>query len=107
MSSYDDNYVAEKAKSGTVAGSILLEAADIVGGARNATHGDKEMSFQAIAEDWTAYLATRRDPNGPIRAHDVAHMMVRLKQQRAEWGTPVRDHAVDAAGYSAIAAEIW
>ena len=108
MSSYDAHYKAEaKAESGTVAGAILREAADIVGGARNATHGDKERSFQAIAAMWTIYLANRKHPDHAIRAHDVAHMMVLLKQQRAEWGTPVRDHAVDAAGYSAIAAEIW
>lgn len=92
--------------SGAVASGLLHEAARIVAGARNATHGDKERSFNAIAEDWTAYLQSRREPNGPIRAHDVAHMMVRMKQQRAEWGEPVRDHWVDQCGYSAIAGEL-
>lgn len=90
----------------TKAGDMLREAADAVDGDRNSTHGDKERSFHAIAQDWTAYLATRKDPAGPIRPRDVAHMMNRLKQQRAEWGTAVRDHFVDAAGYAAIAGEL-
>lgn len=90
----------------TIAGSILREAANAVDGDRNNTHGDKERSFEAIAADWTTYLATRKEPHGPVRSHDVAHMMVRMKQQRAEWGSPVRDQFMDAAGYSAIAGEL-
>lgn len=89
-----------------ISADILSEAAGIVAGARNETHGDKERSFVAIAEMWTAYLRTRKDPNGVIRPHDVAQMMVHLKQQRAEWGTPTRDHFVDSCGYSAIAGEL-
>lgn len=91
---------------GTVAGSILREAAAIVDGARNQQHGDKERSFVAIAKMWSAYLAARKDPSGPVRPHDVAQMMVLMKQQRAEWGTAIRDHFTDGAGYSAIAGEL-
>ena len=90
-----------------LAPDILHEAAAIVGGTRAATHGAAESSFAAIAADWTVYLASRRVPEGPIRPHDVAHMMVRLKQQRAEWGHFIRDNAVDAAGYSALALCLW
>lgn len=93
-------------ESGTMSHSILKEAAAIVEGVRNQQHGHKERSFVAIAGLWTAYLRFRQDPNGPIRPHDVAQMMVLMKQQRAEWGTPVRDHFVDAAGYSGIAGEL-
>lgn len=89
-----------------ISASILREAADIVEGSRSQVHGEKERSFVAIATMWTAYLQSRREPNGCIRPCDVAQMMVLLKQQRAEWGTPARDHAVDAAGYSAIAGEL-
>lgn len=89
-----------------ISSDILNEAAAIVAGDRNATHGDKERSFVAIAAVWTAYLAARREPCGPIRPADVAHMMVCLKQQRAEWGTPTRDHFVDQCGYAAIAGEL-
>lgn len=92
--------------SGTVAGSILSEAAGIVEGVRNQQHGHKERSFEAIARMWTAYLHSRQYPTGKVRAHDVAHMMVLTKQMRAEWGAPIRDHYVDAAGYSGIAGEL-
>ena len=89
-----------------ISADILNEAAGIVAGARNDTHGDKERSFEAIAAMWTAYLDARRDPHGPVRSHDVANMMVLMKQQRAEWGSATRDHFVDQAGYAAIAGEL-
>jgi hypothetical protein len=92
--------------SGTVSHSILAEAASIVEGVRNQQHGHKERSFVAIAAMWSAYLAARQEPAGPIRSHDVAQMMVLMKGCRAEWGTPIRDHYVDMAGYAGIAGEL-
>lgn len=97
---------AAEVASGTVAGSILTEAAGIVEGVRNAQHGHKERSFAAIARMWTAYLRSRQGAFADIRPEDVAQMMVLMKQMRAEWGTPMRDHFVDAAGYSGIAGEL-
>ncbi len=93
------------ATHGSVAGSILSEAAGIVGGARNTTHGDKERSFQVIADLWNAYIDGRKTP-GPITPFDVAQFMVLLKIGRSIQGQPVRDHFVDAAGYSGIAGEL-
>lgn len=84
---------------------MLYMAATIADG-HSDKHGAKQRSFQGIALMWTAYLMSRQDSAGPIRPHDVAHMMVLLKQQRAEWGTALPDHFVDAAGYSAIAGEL-
>ena len=86
---------------------MLHEAADIVSGNRAGTHGEAERSFTAIAELWTAWLQSRKypDPVG-LRASDVAMMMVLLKACRAEWGTPVRDHFVDMAGYAGLAGEL-
>ena len=94
---------------GTRAGALLREAAAIVDGARNATHGDKERSFQAIAEMWTAYL--RAKPRNPaiefhLTADDVAALMVLLKFARSLHGQHIADHAVDAAGYAAIWGEL-
>jgi hypothetical protein len=88
------------------AGSLLAEAARIVEGARNQQHGDKERSFVAIAGLWGAYLQHRRNPDGPLRAQDVAVMMSLMKVMRSEWGTPIRDHFVDMAGYAGIAGEL-
>lgn len=91
----------------TRAGDFLRIAAGIVDGARNTTHGDKERSFVAIADLWNAYLRARRGGiTYPVQAKDVAAMMVLLKFARAEWGEFVPDHAIDAAGYSAIFGEL-
>lgn len=89
----------------SVASSILTEAANIVGGDRNSTHGDKERSFQVIANLWNAYLSGRKT-QGDITPFDVAQFMVLLKVARSIQGKPVRDHFTDAAGYSAIAGEL-
>lgn len=86
--------------------SILLEAAQIVSGKRNATHGAKERSFEAIAALWAAYNASKQDPSLPDTAYDVAQKMVLLKMARANQGSFIRDHAVDQAGYSGIAGEL-
>jgi hypothetical protein len=99
-----DNTVTPSPENG--AGSILSEAARIVEGVRNQQHGDKERSFVAIAIMWDAYLSARRVPQGRIRAQDVAHMMALMKKMRAEWGSPIRDHFVDDAGYTGIAGEL-
>ena len=92
--------------SKTPAGEMLRKAADIVEGDRNRTHGDKERSFVAIASLWTTFLAARKDPTSPISAADVCAMMVLLKFARSEHGSHVRDHGIDAAGYSAIWGEL-
>ena len=88
------------------AGDLLREAARIVDGPRNETHGDKERSFEAIGDLWSAYLVSRREPAALIRAEDVAAMMVLLKFARSEWGQHIADHGVDAAGYAAIWGEL-
>lgn len=100
----------------TPAGQLLRDAANIVDGARNNTHGDKERSSQTIARFWTTYLsATQREAFGddnysPAYVHitpsDVAQMMVLLKIARSVHGEQVRDHYVDEAGYAAVAGEL-
>lgn len=84
---------------------ILHEAARIVAGDRNTTHGEKERSFTLIADLWNAYLEGRREWS-PIRPVDVAQMMVLLKVARSIQGTMQRDHFLDMAGYAAIAGEL-
>lgn len=90
----------------TRAGKLLREAAEIVDGARNVTHGDKERSFQAIAKLWDAYLSSRKQPDNALTAADVAAMMVMLKFARSEHGQHIHDHGIDAAGYAAIWGEL-
>jgi len=93
----------------TRSGEILRTAADIVDGPRNATRGEKERSFEAVAALWTAYLKSKVPSTaGPqhVSAADVCAMMVLLKFCRSEHGQHVEDHGVDAAGYSAIWGEL-
>ena len=88
-------------------GSILAEALDITQGARNATHGPKERSFNAIAHLWDAYLFARKDGySAGITGIDVSNMMILLKLGRSVQGQPVRDHYVDMAGYAALSGEL-
>lgn len=88
------------------AAEILHEAARIVAGARNQTHGEKERSFAVVADLWSVYLNARKAPRAPISARDVAQMMVLMKVARSAQGEPVPDHFLDQAGYSAIAGEL-
>lgn len=90
--------------------SLLLEAAEIVGGDRQKTHGEKERSFEVIAEFWNIYLENRIDrayAPARIRPEDVAQMMVLLKIARSIQGSPILDHYIDEIGYGAIVGELW
>lgn len=89
------------------AASILQEAASIVDGARQETHGPRERSFAAIAHVWNAYLDVR--PGGraaPATPADVSVLMLLLKVCRSAQGKALRDHWVDACGYAALAGEL-
>lgn len=89
------------------AGSLLAEAAKIVEGSRQQTHGQKERSFDAIAQMWTAYI---QQASGRMQLEftptDVAHMMVLLKMVRATHGEAKSDHWIDMAGYAGLAGEL-
>lgn len=92
--------------SESAAAAILREAAEIVDGSRAQIHGQREISFGAIADLWNAYLSLSQGATIYLRPDDVALMMVLLKIVRAKHGKPVRDHFVDAAGYAALAGEL-
>lgn len=82
------------------AAEVCLHAADLVGGDRAKTHGDKTANHQNIAALWSAYLGTA------VTADQVAIMMVLLKVARTKTGGLNRDDYVDMAGYAGVAAEI-
>lgn len=67
---------------------------------RAATHGGAEDSFGAIAAMWSAYL------DHEVTSADVCAMMVLLKVARFKNTPGHLDHAVDMAGYAALAGEI-
>ena len=89
-----------------MAEDIARRAAELVGGDRAATHGDKRQNHDNIAALWTAFLAVRKEPTSPLSGRDVAAMMVLLKLARMETGAFNPDDAVDAIGYAAILGQL-
>lgn len=92
---------------------ICSKAAELVGGDRAKTHGDKRYNHIAIARLWNAYLANAgviRDESGRspyLSATDVALMMALLKIARTQsGGTHHDDNYLDLAGYAGVAGEI-
>jgi hypothetical protein len=79
---------------------IARKAADLVGGDRARTHGDKYENHRNIADLWRAYLGHEVSPV------DVAVMMVLLKVARTKTGAHNPDDYIDMTGYAAIAAEL-
>lgn len=89
-----------EAEKPSAAAALLREAAEIIDGAREAQHGDKERSFAGIAARWSDWLGKSVSP------FDVAVMMALLKLERWRHGQRLRDHLLDAAGYLGIAWEL-
>lgn len=82
---------------------VLMEAADLVDGDRNAQYGDPIGDFRCTADMWSAYLRRRDDipEDFALKPHDVAAMMSLLKISRIGWSPEKRDHWSDLAGYAA------
>lgn len=95
-----DKRPASKPKEATTASSICQTAADLTGGDRAKTHGDKVANHNNIATLWSAFLGV------PITAQQVALMMVLLKVARTKAGTHNPDDYVDMAGYAGVSGEI-
>lgn len=90
---------------------FCTEAARLVGGPRAATHGDKSINFQNIAELWNGYWRIKCRVNDerlstPFDAHDVGCMMELFKIARRFSGSFNADDYVDAAGYAGCTGEI-
>jgi hypothetical protein len=86
--------------------AIALKAAELVGGDRKEAYGDVLNGLARIALMWNGLLAIAgKAPARPLNEHDVAQMMVSLKQARAYTGPLRLDNHIDAAGWSAIAGE--
>ena len=93
------------------ASDFCVEAARLVAGPRNMTHGDKEINFECTALLWEAYLIARSlsdtsEPGWRLDAIDVGNMMELMKIARRLNGTFNADDYVDAAGYAGCTGEI-
>lgn len=85
--------------------SILETAIEVTSGERRRDYDKAFANHERIATGWNWYLKSRKDPDSPISALDVTHMMIILKLARAVY-TPTRDTYVDIAGYAKCASQI-
>ena len=56
-----------------------------------------------IAQYWAVYLEDMK--RGPLKAKDVAHMMMLFKLARCSGQVSKRDNYIDIQGYAAIVAD--
>ena len=85
---------------------IASTASGLVGGDRKAAYGDVMDSLARVALLWNGLLAIAgKAPKHPINEHDVAQMMVSLKQARAYTGPHRLDNHIDESGWAAVAGE--
>lgn len=87
--------------------SVLMEAEEIVNGARRGAYGHPENNFGRIANLWNAYLAGKPVCAMPITPQDVALLMVLMKVARLLETPTHRDSAVDICGYAATLEMLW
>lgn len=73
---------------------------------RQDQHGAPEQVFLGIADLWNTYLEHAHTFVGELTPRDVAQMMVLFKVARSIGNPATMDSYVDAAGYSALAAEL-
>jgi hypothetical protein len=81
-------------------GTVLEEAARIVGGSRNEAYGDPAGNHGTTADMWTAYLARRGYlvEGARVDARDVCWLNTLQKASRDAFDRR-RDNLVDTAGY--------
>ena len=79
---------------------ICARAADLIGGDRESTHGNKTENHKNIARLWNAYLGWRLVEGGLLTPKDVALMMNQLKVARTMCGDHNPDDYIDMAGSS-------
>ncbi len=96
-----------------IAASILGNSLRIITTERGQQHGDLAGSFTLIAEWWNTYIKHKAraakikyDIQVPLDDVDVLEMMSMVKKARNVYGSPIPDHSVDDAGYTALAAGI-
>lgn len=85
---------------------ILSAAKKCVCGDREQDYGSPERNFQAIANLWEDYLATKGHGVVDISPPDVAAMLALLKIARIASGHAKDDNWIDLAGYAACGGEL-
>lgn len=88
-----------------VRSKILQTASNLIVGQRQEDYGTPEENFQQIADFWSIHLKKILKEDTVLTPRLVSEMMILLKIARMSQ-SPTEDSYVDAAGYSAIAAEL-
>lgn len=91
----DLSAVCEESNGKSLRTDMLMEAASLVDGNRNASYGDPLQDFRRTAGMWSSYFGIEVQP------HDIAAAMALLKVSRIRWSPKKRDSWVDLAGYAA------
>ena len=78
--------------------SILEEAEELTGGARQEQYGHPIVNFQNIADLWNKFINGKYESWIELTPEDVGFLMVLVKVAR-EMHTPKRDNLIDGAGY--------
>jgi hypothetical protein len=78
-------------------GSAASEALKLIYGNRAAAYGDRDQSFQRIADFWTQILPV----TSPITKEQVALCFIAMKLSR-ELSSHQRDNLVDLIGYTQL-----
>lgn len=89
-----------------VRGQILDDAKRCVNKDRNATHGNPEDNFGAIARRWRAHIKNKYGVDLDLDPASVGIMMTDMKLARIEGNPTHVDSYIDAAGYIACTAGI-
>lgn len=89
-----------------VRGRILDDAKQCVNKDRNATHGNPEDNFGAIARRWRAHIKNKYGVDLDLDPASVGIMMTDMKLARIEGNPTYVDSYIDAAGYIACTAGI-
>jgi Domain of unknown function (DUF6378) len=87
-------------KDRTVREEVLQTAESLVMGDRNRDYSSPQENFDQTAGLWSEYLRV------PLKAHDVAVLMILAKVSRLSTSPGKLDNWIDIAGYAACGAEV-
>lgn len=91
--------------------NLLIEANDIIHGARREMYGEAANGMQGVADQWNLYIRQKHnaaDGKGfvlELSAEDVCWMMADLKKYR-QMHKSKRDNVLDAAGYIGLIEQV-
>lgn len=84
---------------------LLIEAHNVISGARRKMYGDAANGMQNVANQWSLYLHQKYGIEFGLTAEDACWMMSDVKKVR-QLTNSKRDNVLDAAGYIGLIEEV-